>query len=213
MSADFEESFLGMLLGDVSQAMERHQLSGSQAEKRNLVRTTFAAIEGLAWIFREHIVDVAETTAGLKADEIQALAETACAVSEQGRISVQSRFIPFLAGIRLIARIAERLTPEAAIDFSGKAWPRFKNAVALRNRITHPKSRSDITLTEVDVAISLGALFWFLEVSAAAKEATNRAARDYLGQLDEVFQLLRNGDPATTALYELLVRAQAEHQP
>lgn len=208
MTADFEASFMGMLLSDVSQAMTRHRLSDSQAEKRNLVRTSFAAVEGLAWIFREHVVDVAETTDALEANERQVLTETAGIVSEQGRVFAQQRFVPFLAGIRLVARIAERLAPGTSIDFSGKDWQGFKDAVALRNRITHPKGRADLTLSDDEIAVSLDALFWFLEATSAVMEATNRTVRDYLGQLDEALRLLRNGDPAMTALYDRLRQDQ-----
>jgi hypothetical protein len=163
-------------------------------------------VEGLAWVFREHVMDAAEGTFGLEPDEQHVLAEMAYSVSDQGKIYGQQRFIPFLAMIRLIARIGERVTsepgPPATIDFSGSDWDNFRKSLAIRNRITHPKSRSDLVLTDDDIATSLAALFWFLTNITVVMAATNKAFRGYLGQLDEVSQLLLNGDPATLALYE-----------
>ena len=66
------ESFIGILLFDVIDAIERHGGAGSQSSKRDLIRTGFAAIEGVAWIFREHIVDAARTTSNLDpAEEVE----------------------------------------------------------------------------------------------------------------------------------------------
>jgi hypothetical protein len=201
-----ESSFLGMLVGDVADAMERQRKSNTQAAKRNLVRTAFSAVEGLAWVFREHVMDAAEGTYGLEPDEQHALAEMAYSVSDQGKVYGQQRFIPLLSMIRLIARIGERVTaepgPPATIDFSGSDWDNFRKSLNIRNRITHPKSRNDLVLTDDDIATSQAALFWFLDATSAVMEATNRASLDYLGKFHEVFQLLRNGDPATLALYE-----------
>jgi hypothetical protein len=210
LNQNYEDSFLGILLGDVSKAMERQRLADGQAERRDTVRTSFAAIEGLAWMFRERVISVAESTYGLEPEERQALAEIAYSVDQQGHITTQSRFIPFLAGIRLSARICARLSPELEIDFAGIAWQRFKGAVAIRNRITHPKSIDDMLLSDIEVNNCVSVLFWFLEVSTAVGEATNRALNVYLGELDEVMRLLRSGDPATIALYERLLQARAD---
>ena len=76
MSQDLASSFVGMLLADVAIALQRYRQLSSQAEMRNLVRTSFAAAEGLVWAFREHIVDVAASTCGLDLDEQRASAET-----------------------------------------------------------------------------------------------------------------------------------------
>lgn len=199
-------SFTEMLVADVAAAMERFERSSSPSHMRDLVRTSFAAIEGTAWIFREHVIDAAESTYGLEPEEQAALRETSYQVSEKGKINAQLRFIPLLNSIRLIARIARRLAPESQIDFSEQGWDEVRRAVAIRNRITHPKSAMDLTLTETDAKVCVKAMFWFLNETTGVMQAMVKTRRDFLGEFQDVFAKLQAGDPATTALYEAICR-------
>lgn len=116
-----ERSFLELLLIDVANATKRHASSGTQSDKRDLVRTTFAATEGVAWIFREHVTGAARDSYGLDPDEEGALNEIAFHVSETGKVHRRQSFVPLLNSIRLTARIGARIAPPKQIDFSGGA--------------------------------------------------------------------------------------------
>lgn len=196
-----EASFLEMLLTDVAKSIERHNSSGTQSDKRDLVRTTFAAIEGAAWVFREHVTQSAQDSYGLEADEIAVLRETTYQVSGDGVIRPQPKFIPLVNSIKLIARIATRIVPSKRIDFSGPGWNSVKKAIDIRNRITHPKDKKDLTLTNADVETGTGALFWLLQETSEVMEATNLAATDYLGEFRYLLEKLKAGDPEMHALY------------
>ncbi|MBO6526386.1 hypothetical protein [Erythrobacter sp.] len=201
-----DATFTEALLTDVAAALDRLEKERTQSHMRDLVRTTFAAIEGAAWIFREHVIDVANSTYGLLPDEEAALSETSHQVSLQGKVSPQTRFIPLPNGIRLVARISKRLSLDHEIDFSTANWDLFLQAIEIRNRITHPKSNHDLRLTQSDIDSCLNALFWFMSETTDAMQATNIAARQYLGELGDVFWKLKNGDPATVALYKAISR-------
>jgi hypothetical protein len=202
-----EENFTSILLSDVIAAFDRHHESGSQANKREFIRTAFAAIEGLTWIFREHAIETAQHTAQLKRDEEIALSEISYQISESGRITRQQRYLPLLATIRLTARIANRVAPEYEIDFSNDAWDKLRQTIRIRNRITHPKTAQDLILTEDDIRISLAALFWFLEETGQTMVAINFAAKEHLGRLDEILQNLKAGDAETLAEYHAAARS------
>jgi hypothetical protein len=55
----FREDFLGILLHDVLQSMQRRTASDTQASRRDLIRTMFAAIEGASWEYRKRVRDIA----------------------------------------------------------------------------------------------------------------------------------------------------------
>lgn len=197
-----EISFSSLLMTDLFSALERHRATISQSTMRDVVRTAFAAIEGTVWIFRQHVVDAARSTYGLQPAEEAALAEKTFGVSDKGRISEQTRYIPMTHVIRLTARIGNRLAPSASIDFSGADWDNLRSALSIRNRITHPKSADDLRLTESDVEYCMAALTWLADETTTMMEAANLAIHDYLGELRDVMQKLSQGDAETLALYE-----------
>lgn len=213
MSADSSEdeiareSFIRILLFDVMDAMERHDSAQTQSGKRDLIRTGFAAIEGISWIFREHVTEAARAMSQLEPTEEAALSETSYQVNDQGRIAEQARYLPLMAAIRLTARIAEKLAPNVEIDFSGQNWTHLKEAIRIRNRITHPKGRADLILSDQDIRISIGALFWLLAETTRVMDAANLSFRDYVGQLREILERLKMGDSAMLAAYEAAARS------
>ena len=205
------ESFIGILLFDVIDAIERHGGAGSQSSKRDLIRTGFAAIEGVAWIFREHIVDAARTTSNLDPAEEVALSEISYQVTEQGKITGQTKYLSLIATIRLTARIAEKLSPDVKIDFSESGWVGLQQAIKVRNRITHPKSRFDLVLSDEEVRTSVGALFWLLEEVERVMAAANVAIKEYLVKFSEILTQLKKGDPAILAEYQAAADALQEN--
>lgn len=52
--------FLGSLMLDVDDALRRQESQDSPTTRRGLIRTLIAAVEGLAWIYREHVLGIAK---------------------------------------------------------------------------------------------------------------------------------------------------------
>jgi hypothetical protein len=206
------ESFIRILLFDVMDAMERHDSAQTQSAKRDLIRTGFAAIDGISWIFREHVTEAARAMSELEPTEEAALSEISYQVNDQGRIAEQARYLPLMATIRLTARIAEKLASNAEIDFSGQDWTHLKEAIRIRNRITHPKCRADLILSDQDIRISIGALFWLLAEMTRVMDAANLSFRDYVGQLGEILERLKMGDPAMLAAYDTAAQSTQNNE-
>jgi hypothetical protein len=200
------QSFTKILVTDVATALARFRMHKTQSNMRDLVRTSFAAVEGEVWIFREHVVEAANATYGLEPKEKAILEEEFFHVSAQGRITTQSRFLPVLSSIRFIARIAQRLASRELVNFSGTGWQTLQQAALIRNRVTHPKTAADLILSEDDVETVLEGLYWFLGQASDAMEALIGVRKDYLGQLEEVLAELRAGDAATLKLYDEISR-------
>jgi len=198
------DSFFYTLIKDASTAMSRNLSADNQATRRDAIRTVFAAIEGLVWIFRVEVVDAAEATCGLDDDEKSILRERQLAVSEKGQIVSQIRFLTLIATIRFVARIASRINGCDHFDFGGHEWERFRTAIAIRNRITHPKSADDLHVSKDDVSKVTGAFFWLLDRHVEVLSQAVQTRKAYLGEFDEILEKLKGGDPEVTELYNSL---------
>lgn len=201
-----ESDFTKILVDDVAAALARYEASQTQSSMRDVVRAAFAAIEGTVWIFREHVVDAATATYGLEPEEKAILEEETFQVNAQGKITRQARFLPLHNSIRFVARVAKRLVSREVVDFSQSGWQKLQDATLIRNRITHPKSASDLTLSQSDVETVLDAMYWWLAQAAGAMEGMNAARKKYLGEFRDVLELLNAGDRETLALYDEVTR-------
>lgn len=197
-----EQSFIAMLGADVRAAMSRRVEADNQQVRRDVVRTTWSAIDGIIWIFREHVIECATLTYGLKHSEIAVLSETVYNVSVQGAIKPQQKYLPLLVIFRLISRIANRIEPSAKIDFGHNGWSKLKDAQKIRNRITHPKSRENLFLTELDLATTQLGFGWLVEQTVGSMARLNHATKDYLGNFNDLFNKLQIGDLEATRLYD-----------
>jgi hypothetical protein len=195
------DSFVLTLVGDVISAMGRRDADDTQANRRDLIRTLFAAVEGLTWSFKTEIVEIARSVDVLSNEEEQALSELSFSVTGQGKIATQQRFVPLPALIRMAARLATKINRSFAPRFDGVGWRKFQQAVKVRNRITHPKKESDLDISDADMEESLGALFWLLELHNEALGAATHGFRKYVEDFKHVLARLVGGDPEITSLY------------
>lgn len=194
---DVWPGFLGSLMSDVDDAMRRQRAENSPTMRRALIRALIATVEGLAWIYREHVLHIANEIDVLTEMEKAALSETLFTVDDTGRISEQRRFLSTVAAIRLTSRIARKFAPDAEPDFGGAGWVDLKETIALRNRITHPKGQTDLEISESDIDRAISAFHWFAEVVIDVLAASNHAFRNYAQALGEVTDLLKAGNVRT----------------
>jgi hypothetical protein len=195
------EQFIVVLAKDVLASIARQKTSASQQNNRDLIRTVFAAIEGLVWVYRNHIVEIATDLRRLTPDEQAALSEISYQVTDTGKISKSARHIPLSSMIRLVTRIAATLDPALLVRFDNGSWASFREAVAIRNRITHPKSKADLGLSPRDVETCIEAFYWLFEVSLRAMARANAAFSEHTRELNDLVQALKAGDSEATALY------------
>jgi hypothetical protein len=166
-----------------------------------MIRTLFAAIEGYTWLYRERVIEVARSMDALTVEEEAALSEVTYQVTEQGKITRQPRYLSMLAAFRLITRIASRLDTALAIRFDTDDWERLRAAISIRNRITHPKKRSDLEISDQDLASAQSAFFWLLDTAMGAMEAANAALHRYNAEFRAILTELSKGNPEVWAEY------------
>lgn len=206
------DHFTKILVMDVDAASIRFKANDTQPTRRDLIRSIFAAVEGMGWSYRTFIVEAATAMDHLTSAERIVLSERINIVTAAGKVQEQERFIPLLALLKLVSRIAHRIAPQSALDFGTTEWSEFKAALAIRHRITHPKSESDLMVSQADIAISRAAFDWLFNLALSAMDAVLTEQRNYLNQLDAVVKDLKGGESTTLATYRTLqAERDAEH--
>jgi hypothetical protein len=194
-------TIISILAEDVIAAVLRMDADNSPAARRDFIRSVFAAIEGIVWTYRMHVVELAQETDALDAETLSALSETSFSVNEHGKIHKQARFISLVAMIRLVTRIAERFAPGLHIDFSTSGWADFKSALAIRHRLTHPKSLSDLDVDDASVHVAWNALMWLCNTTEMAMQHSLDQATHDLELMRTFVQPLLAGEQWALDLY------------
>ncbi len=162
-------------------------------------------MEGATWIYRMHILSVAESLDVSTPKLKWAFSETSLFISETGKIKEKQNFVPTTAMIRLATKTAEDMC-SIKIDFMHIGWKYLKDAITLRNRVTHPKKVEDLAVSRHDLENAYVAFDWFLTTVANVMEATLKEMSAYAQDTKDLVEKLRTGDPDTLALYESVYR-------
>lgn len=206
MARNADARMVRTLVEDTIAAIAGAAADGGQSANRTVVRTVYAALEGVAWLLADHVAGVARDTGNLSAAEEMALSERGYQVTPQGKVSEQTRFVPLPSLIRLAANIAGRVDPAFDPEFDGAEWTRFLHGLAARNRITHPKNQADLQVSAAEAASTVAALNWLLEMTERAMKLTTDALRDHTGQMSAILRSLGDGDPKVWAEYRAAAR-------
>src|SRR3546814_16055684 len=78
--------FVGSLMLDVDDALRRRESQDDPTNRRSLIRTLIAAVEGLVWIYREHVIGIAKELDILSDADRSALADTTTMVDAKRRV-------------------------------------------------------------------------------------------------------------------------------
>jgi hypothetical protein len=175
-----------------------------------LVRTTFAAIDGISWAYRETISSAAKDLGLLTSEEEAALSETIWQVSATGKLTKQARFIQMLSAIRLSTRIARRIDGAIEVDFSDQGWQKMHSAQKIRDRVTHPKKITDLYIAGADLETCAAAFNWLLDADLQVCASINVAMAAYVNQMWEILAALKAGDPSVVREYEAARRSLSD---
>lgn len=204
-----QRGFVHTLVDDVIAAYERLGRSDTAAHRREMIRTTFAAVEGIAWVYREHVGKAARDMGYVTPLLDLALRERSYIVSERGFLTEQTRFVSLTAMLRLTTRLAEKVSPSLKIDFQHPGWGALKETIAIRNRVTHPKTSSDLLISKADTGTAKSGFYWLLALAIEAMAASNEALSLFTGDFRVLLDDLKSGDSKALAEY----RAEAAREP
>ena len=194
---------VSILLNDVSEAQIRLKLTDTDANRRDVIRTIFAAVDGMVFLYREFVRDALEQMEMLTDAERVVLSEKALFVSDKGKIFEQTKHLSTAAAIRLVSRMAHRANPEFEINFENDRWARFKLAIQIRNRITHPKSVANMHVSTQDLEHVQSSFYWLMDAILSSMQASTSAMSDFVSGIGGVVDQLKAGDPETWELYRV----------
>lgn len=190
-----------LLIEDVMAARERLDSTDTQGARRDIVRASMAAMEGMMWLAREHVRGALNTFNELTAIADLALREQTYVVSENGKLIIQERSIPLPHAIRLIVSQAAIISPDIDVEFSVPGWSNLKQSISIRNRITHPKPGADLTVSDRDLAHVASALSWLTATVDYVMASTNLSLIEYSERAKDLVERLLAGEPEALADY------------
>lgn len=192
---------LASLAEDVIAAREALSGSDTAVNRRHLVRATLVAVEGLVWEARQQLRAIAQDMGELTPLADLALQEQSYQVNSNGELIETVKYIPVATSIRLIVRQAKLLSPSADIDFSNPGWQKLRQAIDIRNRLTHPKNLQDLNVAEAEIDVTNASFEWLLAEITKLLQAIVHAFRDYRDDATTLIDALRRGDPHALQLY------------
>ncbi|MGE3771159.1 MAG: hypothetical protein AB7G06_09445 [Bdellovibrionales bacterium] len=163
-----EDSFIHVIVGDVVNTQKRLKRSKSSTIKRDLVRATFAAIEGSLFILKNGLKTYIEAFKPRTPHLLSVLDEETWFVNDKGDISKAKKFVPITNQIKLIAKVLSQHLPKQ--DYEHIGYKSLVESIDVRNRLTHPKSLSDLNVSDAEVRSCNAALFWVLAFVMESQE-------------------------------------------
>lgn len=197
----FRETFMGVLAYDIILALRRMKANDDQAARRDFVRTVFAAIEGWLLDYRQGVQESIANIRDLSSAEEAAFAEVTYTLTETGKLREQTRFFLMTTMFRFATRLVEQECGQTIVDFSSTEWQKFSEAIAIRNRVTHPKSINDLNISADEIATVQAAYEWLLTAIFDVESQLTTKLAIHLKVLKEVVEALKSGDPAMLELY------------
>ena len=148
----------------------------SEFNKRTLVRTCAALVEGLAFQLRQVTLSTLRETKLLTEGELAILRETKAQLSIQGAAEERDNFQSTLPMLLFTLRVyAKNHGASFAPNTSDNGWNCLRKAMALRDRLMHPKSYEDLVVSEEAGAEFTAGIRWWDEAIAALLAACEAA--------------------------------------
>jgi hypothetical protein len=212
----FENEFIelmGALAEDVHRATTAMSEAGDQFSIRQYVRAAFALKEGLTHSMKRMALEVDDDERVLDAAERTVLAERAFDLNDQGQVTSRQATYPWLRSARFaFDAFAKAQGLNVRLDASGVGWARLREAVGIRNRITHPKSTADIAVSPPEAQTVWDANILFVQqlldlMQAAAAHDSARSA-----ELNMEFAAVRAKQLAAKAELRALISKEVSRQ-
>src|SRR5208337_258088 len=98
---------------------------------------------------RQHVIKKGMSAPGtLSVAEMAALKEETYYVSGQGKVQTQEKHLTFEQSFRISVHYFFKDVDSVRVDYGNGGWKALLEGLKIRNRITHPKQASELSITE-----------------------------------------------------------------
>lgn len=144
-----------------------HEDPENQSWRRIYVRTAYAWIEATVYsmkltalLFNNPKNEKLKLTIG----ENAIIFEKSFYLTDTGLVKSRQNFQETAKSLRFAFRVnAKVFNVDFHLDINCKGWQSYLDGLKIRNRITHPKSKKDLYVTDKDQIIVSDAVTWFSE--------------------------------------------------
>jgi hypothetical protein len=166
----------GILSADMDAVMAYGSTNSTPFFHRTVVRTFFSMVEGLAFQMRQVTLATLEPYGRLSVEEVALLREERYSLNTKGEPQTKESFQPVLSSLLFSLRTyVKNHGASFAPDVSHHGWQAMQRSVEIRNRVTHPKSVADLSLSEEDQKKLVDASHWWKRTLMEMFDACDRA--------------------------------------
>ena len=129
---------------------------------RIYIRTIFSYIEGITFKVKNLSIASAKFhSIKLSVGEELYAQDKRYGLTESGRLIEMTQYIPLKSNIRYMFALASKATKSEYKLRYDKGWASLRDAIDIRNKLTHPKDISCLMVTRADIQKAQIAYRWF----------------------------------------------------
>lgn len=159
---------IDLLAQDVSEALARQQSEDTQFNRRVVVRALFSLTEAYGYFIRQFCLEIEHEKvrkghpSNLERQVL--LQERLPRIGSNGRIEHTPHRVGTADHLAFTLRVFADHAGVRANFFDREGWKALKGALQVRHRLTHPKERSDVEVSNADMELCAKGYAWFGEV-------------------------------------------------
>jgi hypothetical protein len=146
----------------------------TEFDSRQLIRSTFAYIEGAMFVLKvEASFNAEEKGVELTHQQQGFIFEKTCSLNDKGDVSEHDAKISLTKNIRFAFSVfSEANNIENKLDASSDWWFKLKSSIKVRDRLTHPRFPSHLDVSPKEVIAAISAKVGFEETLLKAFKAS-----------------------------------------
>jgi len=159
------KALIEILSNDLIAAGQELNQPDLQLRRRTLFRAFFAQVEGETSLRKEFaLLQHAERQTVFSEPELAMLREEQYVLANNGEVRVQPKFLRLTDNLGFSFKaFAKAFGSSFELEVSGSGWDAFQRSIIVRNRITHPKTLTDLTVSDSAMEDIFKAIDWYKE--------------------------------------------------
>jgi hypothetical protein len=168
-----------LVLGrDCDEQYSAIESNDNQMHRRAYVRSVFAFIEGILHRMKRTAFHVGNAVGSLLIAEMVMIDGASFDINDKGEVVARPVFIKFLNNVKFGFRVYSKSVGSSfELSLDGVGWQKLRDALKVRDRLTHPKVSTDLEVTDAEVEATKKAFDWFFISYVLCSQHAQKAAR------------------------------------